>query len=595
MKYNTKNLIGFIWFFVREKLFWYTGILFFTFAFSMLTCASSYALKMIIDVVETTQNLSDVPNNIFWPGVFFMGCYASISIVLRFRNICGRCFYPSLQRSMTTSLHKALQKKQFHYFQDHLTGAVANRVIGLTRSSIELLELGVTSWFTLSLVVLYLIFLTICSPWFTLAYCLWLMVFIPVTLWAASDASHFSKGYAESQMTLAGCLVDSINNIYFVKLFGQYYHEEERIDRASHETFTKNVNLTNYLIKLRLVLDFFVLLILLINLCLLVYLYKNGKVTMGDFAFVITTTVDISFYIWEYFGEQFFRMIQEYGQAQQGFLLFKNPMYYKDASDAKPLHCQRGKIEFKRMTYYYQESNKLFDGFDCVIQPGEKVGLVGYSGSGKTTLLHLLLRFLPVVEGDICIDGQSLSQVTMESVRENIAMIPQDTTLFHRSIHDNICYGNTQASRADVIKAAKSAHAHEFISLLPEGYDTVVGERGGKLSGGQCQRIAIARAFLKDAPVLLLDEATSSLDTVTERAIYESLQELIQDRTTIVIAHRLSTIKSMDRIIVLDSGVVVEQGSHKDLLKKKGYYANMWKHQSDQDILDDTMPKEEVM
>ncbi|MEC8882091.1 MAG: ABC transporter ATP-binding protein [Pseudomonadota bacterium] len=593
MKNNPKSLLRFIWFFVKEKLVWYLGVLFFTFAFSMLTCASSYALKLIIDVVEATNDPSLVGRDIFWPCVFFMGCYVSISISLRFRNICGRFFYPAVQRLMTTSLHKSLQKKQFHYFQDHLTGAVANRVIGLTRSSIELLELGVTSWFTLSLVVLYLIFLMLCSPWFTLAYCVWLMVFIPVTLWVSSYANDFSKGYAESQMTLAGCLVDSINNIYFVKLFGQYFHEEERIDRASGDTFTKNVRLTNYLIKLRLVLDFFVLLILFVNLFLLVYLYQYGLVTMGDFAFVITTTLDISWYIWEYFGEQFFRMIQEYGHAQQGFLLFKNPMYYKDIPNAKPLIVEHGKIEFKKMTYYYQESNKLFDDFDCVIKPGEKVGLVGYSGSGKTTLLHLLLRFLPAVGGDICIDGQSLSTVTMESVRENIAMIPQDTTLFHRSIYDNICYGDTKASRKDVIKAAKRAHAHDFIMQLPEGYDTVVGERGGKLSGGQCQRIAIARAFLKDAPVLLLDEATSSLDTVTEKAIYESLQELIQDRTTIVIAHRLSTIKSMDRIIVLDSGVVVEQGSHRALIAKKGYYANMWKHQSDQDMLDDSLPVEE--
>ena len=417
--------------------------------------------------------------------------------------------------------------------------------------------------------IVYLIFLLLCSPWFTLAYCAWLAIFVPVTLWAASYANDFSKGYAESQMTLAGHLVDSINNIYFVKLFGQYFHEEVRIDRASSDTFIKNVHLKNYLIRFRLILDFFVILILTINLVLLVYLYQYGLVTAGDFAFVLVTTLDISWYIWEFFGEQFFRMIQEYGQAQQGFALFKNTKYYRDVPNARTLQVTKGAISFCQMSYRYHDNSPLFSQFDCEILPGESVGLVGYSGSGKTTLLHLLLRFLPVIEGTICIDGQDISQISLASLRESVAMIPQNTTLFHRSIHDNICYGNTEATRESVISAAKKAHAHEFIMMLPDGYDTMVGERGGKLSGGQCQRIAIARAFLKDAPILLLDEATSSLDTVTERAIYDSLQALMQGRTTIVIAHRLSTIKAMDRILVLHEGKIIEQGSHRALIAQK--------------------------
>ncbi len=588
MKKQPQHLMWFIWEFVQPKSAWYIGILLFTLTFSILTCASSYAMKLLIDVVEQSSRAA-ISHEIFWPCLVFMGTYVGISLTLRCRNICARHFYPAVQKAMTTRLHQLLQKKEFHYFQVHLTGSIANRVIGLTRSAIELLDLLVNTWFIFSLVVMYLIFLFQCSPWFSLAYCLWLLVFIPVTLWCASYANDFSKGYAESQMTLAGYLVDSINNIYFVKLFGQYFHEQQRIDIASTDTFDRNVDLKDYLIRLRLVIDFFVLAILAINLVLLVYLYQYGLVTVGDFAFVITTTLDISWYLWEYFGEQFFRFIQEYGHAVQGFQLFKNPMYYQDVPNAKPLEVPHGLIEFKQMTYYYNESNKLFDAFNCQIRPGEKVGLVGYSGSGKTTLFHLLLRFLPIKSGEILIDGQRLSQVSLASVRENVSMIPQDTTLFHRSIRDNICYGNTGASDKDVIAAAKQAHAHDFIMQLPQGYDTIVGERGGKLSGGQCQRVAIARAFLKNAPILLLDEATSSLDTVTERAIYESLQKLIQGRTTVVIAHRLSTIKSMDKIIVLDAGQIVEQGSHHYLIRKGGYYANMWKHQTDQDILDDTV------
>jgi ATP-binding cassette subfamily B protein len=253
-----------------------------------------------------------------------------------------------------------------------------------------------------------------------------------------------------------------------------------------------------------------------------------------------------------------------------------------DAPDAKPLVVKKGTIHLDHIDFSHADSDgdALFTNFDLKVNAGERVGLVGHSGSGKTTLTRLLLRFADVTKGTIKIDGQDISKVKQADLRAHIAYVPQEPLLFHRSIHDNIAYGQPDATREDVAKAAKLANAHEFIDKLPTGYETMVGERGVKLSGGQRQRIAIARAILKNAPILILDEATSALDSESEKLIQVALNKLMKERTTLVIAHRLSTIQKMDRIVVLDNGAIVEQGSHAELLKNKGIYAKLWLRQS---------------
>ena len=240
-----------------------------------------------------------------------------------------------------------------------------------------------------------------------------------------------------------------------------------------------------------------------------------------------------------------------------------------------------GAVEFRDVTFTHNGADDaLFNSFNLSIKPGEKVGLVGHSGSGKTTFTRLLLRFSDIRRGEICIDGQNIATVTQDDLHESIAYVPQEPLLFHRSIAENIRYGRLNASANDIAKAAKDAHATEFIDKLPSGYDTLVGERGVKLSGGQRQRIAIARAMIKNAPILVLDEATSALDSESEVLIQAALWKLMEGRTAIVIAHRLSTIQKMDRIIVLDDGKIVEQGSHKELITENGVYAKLWAHQS---------------
>ena len=252
-----------------------------------------------------------------------------------------------------------------------------------------------------------------------------------------------------------------------------------------------------------------------------------------------------------------------------------------DPPKPKKLKSKNPTITFKDVKFYYADANEpVFDGLDLEIKAGQKVGLVGHSGGGKSTFTRVLLRFADITSGEILIDGQNIAKTTQDDLRAQIAYVPQEPILFHRSILENIRYGRPEASKADVIKAAKLAHAHEFVKELSQGYDTLVGERGVKLSGGEKQRVAIARAMLSRSPILVMDEATSALDSKSEKLITQALDELMKKRTTIVIAHRLSTIRKLDRILVMENGQIVEDGSHASLLRKKGRYAELWSHQS---------------
>lgn len=273
-------------------------------------------------------------------------------------------------------------------------------------------------------------------------------------------------------------------------------------------------------------------------------------------------------------------LFQECGVCRQALTVIQDKHEIVDAPDAKPLKVRRGEIVFENVSFHYAHNRNIFEDKNLVIKAGSKVGLVGFSGSGKSTFVHLILRYFDVEAGRILIDGQDIKNVTQNSLREQIALIPQDTTLFHRTLMENIRYGRLEATDEEVVAAAKRAHAHEFIEKTSHQYHTVAGERGVSLSGGQRQRIAIARAVLKDAPIFILDEATSSLDSVTEKKIQEGLEFLMDAHTCIVIAHRLSTLSNMDRILVFKEGKIVEDGTHYELLEADGHYAHMWNMQA---------------
>jgi ATP-binding cassette subfamily B protein len=312
----------------------------------------------------------------------------------------------------------------------------------------------------------------------------------------------------------------------------------------------------------------------------LLYGWERQWVTLGDFTQVMMQAVWLLGWMW-YITFQLTTFIRERGTVANALILIQQSHGLTDQSQAAPLNITRGEIQFDEVRFAYQKNRNVFNRLDLTIPGGQKIGLVGYSGAGKSTFVNLILRFYDIKSGRILIDRQNIAEVTQDSLRSQIAMIPQEPSLFHRSLMENIRYGRLGASDEEVIQASKLAHCHEFIEKLDEGYSALVGERGIKLSGGQRQRIAIARAMLKNAPILILDEATSSLDSVTEKLIQESLHLLMQGRTTIVVAHRLSTLSDLDRIIVFDKGMIVEDGTQEQLLNMNGHFAKLWAMQTE--------------
>jgi ATP-binding cassette subfamily B protein len=366
-----------------------------------------------------------------------------------------------------------------------------------------------------------------------------------------------------------------------------YIGKHQSIEKQSNKKLILSMSF------MRLCVDIPVIVMLAVVMYLLISGWQAGQITVGEIMFIFNTFWAVLFHLWM-LGESMTDLFREVGVAKQALSILNQEHEVTDKIDAKVLQVSKGRITFDYVTFRYERNNNLFENKYVDIQAGSKVGLVGFSGSGKTTFVSLLLRLFDVHEGKILIDGQDIASVTQDSLHQHIALIPQDTSLFHRTILENIRYGRTDATDEEVIEASKKAFCHEFICELPQAYDALVGERGIKLSGGQRQRIAIARAILKEAPIIVLDEATSALDSITEKRIQLGLQAVTEGRTTIVIAHRLSTLSEMDRILVFDKGRIIEDGTHADLLKKQGHYARMWKMQAGGFLPEKEVPEGEL-
>ena len=417
---------------------------------------------------------------------------------------------------------------------------------------------------------------------------------IPVVLWFAGYAvllRHFvprlrtrSRRMSETRSALTGRVVDSYTNILTVKLFARPRDEDEFVQAAMDdltEAFREQTRLTTTLGLCLAVLNASMV---VGTGGLAIWLWNDGRIAVGIIAMALPLTWHIAA-IAGWVAQNVTTIFENIGVVQEGMRSIAVPRQMPDRPDAVALEVARGAVRFEGVRFGYGTAKGVLHGIDLSVAPGERVGLVGRSGAGKSTLVNLLLRFYEIEAGRILIDGQDIARVTQESLRAHIAMVTQDTSLLHRSIRDNIRYGRLQASEWEVRRAAAQAHALEFIEGLEDwygrhGFDAHVGERGVKLSGGQRQRIALARVILKDAPILVLDEATSSLDSEVEAAIQEQLDSLMRGRTVIAIAHRLSTIARMDRLVVLDQGRIVEEGTHAQLLARGGTYARLWQHQS---------------
>ena len=390
-----------------------------------------------------------------------------------------------------------------------------------------------------------------------------------------------SRSFATSDTALGAQLADAITGNVTVKSFAKENHEDHNFARIAHQWMD---NLFGLYVRFNMidVAQNLLMTILKISLfALVLWLWTQEKASVGDFVFIVGIYALLSGYL-RHIGAQVREVQRAASDLEEMVEYSLTPIQIQDAPQAKALQVKKGAITIQNLTFCYpNQKEPVFKNFSIDIKPGEKIALIGHSGSGKSTLIKLIQRFYDLDAGHIKIDGQDIAKVTQESLRKSIALVPQDPILFHRSLIQNIAYANSKSSPQKVISAAKKAYAHEFIKKLTKGYDTMVGERGIKLSGGERQRVAIARAILADTPILALDEATSSLDSESESYIQEALKILVKGRTTLIVAHRLSTIKHVDRILVFDKGKIIEEGSHKDLVKKKGgYYKKLYEMQA---------------
>lgn len=481
--------------------------------------------------------------------------------------------------------HRYLLKQSLSFYQDDFAGRIATKVMQTSLSVRETVMKTLDVFVYVSVYFTSIIVLLAQADYrLMLPMLVWLLAYIGIQIYFVPKLKKVSSEQADARSTMTGRIVDSYTNIATVKLFSHSKRETQYAEEGMEgflDTVYRQMRLvTGFNVSVEIVNYVLVFAIAAIS----IVLWMDSAVSVGAIAIAISLALRLNgmsmWIMWEVGA-----LFENLGTTVDGMSTLSKPVDIQDKKDAQPIKVERGGIKFDDVSFHYGENKGVISNLSLDIKPGEKVGLVGRSGAGKSTLVNLLLRFHDVEGGKIQIDGQTISDVTQDSLRSKIGMVTQDTSLLHRSIRDNILYGNPDASEDELIAATTQAHAHEFIETLTDpfgnvGYDAQVGERGVKLSGGQRQRIAISRVLLKDAPILVLDEATSALDSEVEAAIQESLNQLMEGKTVIAIAHRLSTIAAMDRLIVLDKGHIVEQGTHQELIKNKGIYAQLWAHQT---------------
>jgi ATP-binding cassette subfamily B protein len=574
------KLKHFIWKYVQIHRTRFLLVLFFSLFWTVDTLFWPYFLRNLIEVLTKF----DLHRTLCWPELkivllFGAGAMILIETGFRLRDFIQAKLFPLIESKIRMDLFDHVQHHSPKYFNEHFSGTLSNKIGDMVLANTSILRNVLNAFIpaTFSCILTIVLFATI-NHYLALIVAIWIVGHLLLSWKLTIACEEYSKIHGEARSKLMGKILDSLTNNFAVNLFFRFKHEKELIHRYQDEELKTNYKAEVYSAKMFTVLTFGYLFQFFSLIGAMSYFWTKGFISTGEVIQLFYTMWNLSLIIWLIcsWAPEFFRSL---GLAKQAISLMNDPVDLFDSETGVELQATKGEIIFQDVSFSYGKK-KIFSNQNIKISAGEKVGLVGYSGAGKSTFINLILRFFQLEKGKILIDGQDISTVTLESVRKTIALIPQDPILFHRTLEENIRYGRLDASFDEVVQAAKLAHCHEFIERSVDGYLTLVGERGTKLSGGEKQRIAIARAMLVKAPILILDEATSALDSVTEEFIQDSLSKLMKNRTTIVIAHRLSTLAKMDRILVFNQGEIVEEGTHYTLLEKNGHYAKMWKMQA---------------
>ncbi|OCW59130.1 ABC transporter ATP-binding protein [Hoeflea olei] len=581
-----EGLVAFCWHYSRDAAPWLLGLGLVTALIAIGEVMLFGFLGSIVDWLANTEPQGFLGRE--WPRLLMMGAVLLVGLpaavmlhsLIVHQTLLGN--YPMIAR---WQMHRYLLRQSLSFFSNEFAGRVATKVMQTSLSIREAVMKLLDVFVFVSVYFVAMITMVASAEWrLVLPLLVWLAVYTFLIIHFVPKLKRISAEQADARSAMTGRVVDSYTNISTVKLFS-HAGREEAYAQESMNLFLESVHR-----QMRQVTMFesFVYL----NNCVLVFIvsamaigfWMTGIVSVGSIAVVIGLALRINgmsqWIMWEV--SAFFENI---GVVQDGMDMMVKPHEVVDRPGARAIESPKGGIAFQNVRFHYGKQSGVIEDLSLTIKPGEKIGLVGRSGAGKTTLVNLLLRFYNLETGRILIDGHDIALVSQDSLRGQIGVVSQDTSLLHRSVRDNIAYGRPDASEAEIIEAARKANALDFIADLEDlagrtGFDAHVGERGVKLSGGQRQRIAIARVFLKDAPILVLDEATSALDSEVEAAIQENLFALMENKTVIAIAHRLSTIAQMDRLVVLDQGEIVETGVHDDLIKSGGIYADLWSRQS---------------
>lgn len=571
---------------IKKYKYWLFAMLIGLLCTILADLALPFFVREIIDLIaQGYQGDSEQAWNIIKRiGVVFL----VLGVAWRVNDYSIAGFEVRAMRDYYQRCFETVQKQSFQFFTDNFTGSLVKKVSRFVYAFETLVDVFYFNFLSQFLHIAFILIIffreNVLLGFIFLA---WAIFFLVINYAFAVWKMKYDKLAAQADSRVSGVLADSFGNYSTVKIFGKEKFENNLLKGVIGDWYQKtnfrwllsnHVNFIQGVLMLSLEFGFYVLAI---------KWWQAGELTAGDFVFYQTYLMMTFHRLWD-FGRNIRTFFTKLADAQEMVDILEKEVSVQDLPNAKKLDVKEGKIEFKNVCFDYRRQNSndqsqsdttIFNDLNLRINPGEKVAIVGHSGGGKSTLIKMLMRFYDVNLGKILVDGKNIREVTQESLHHCISLVPQDTDLFHRTIAENIAYGKNMATQQEIEQAAKKAHAHKFIQKFPKGYQTLVGERGIKLSGGEKQRIAIARVMLEGAKILVLDEATSSLDSVIEKEIQMAIENAMRGRTVIVIAHRLSTIKKVDRVIVIDEGEIVEEGKHEVLLKKKGKYSELWEHQ----------------
>jgi ATP-binding cassette, subfamily B, bacterial len=559
-----------------------------------------YLIVAVLEIAENTvgpllisrifDNVSSGSANILAQSTNIIIAIAAIEIIGHF--VINRTVYWLWKRQDTDMItihnrcYSHLSKMSMGFYSDRFVGSIVSQVNKLANGYDNFTNLITWNFFKFFVSVISTsVVLWSRNPAIVGMIWAFIAVFVPIGWIFRTKQAKYNADYSTRDSKRTGVLSDIISNIIAIKSFTAITSEGDNYNRSNIDVFDSGIRNRNFSLNWEALFGLLHRLIYVCVIALALYFFSKGKISSGTVFLVSTYLMAMLRRLWD-LTKSFRELSKIYGQASDMTEMLQVQPEVADPINPEPSRIKKGSINFTNIDFSYS-GQKLFDDLELSIASGEKIGLVGPSGGGKTTITKLIMRFVDIDAGTIAVDGQDIGKITQDDLRKNICYVPQEPLLFHRTIKENIAYGKPNATLKEIKKAAALANATEFIDTLPKGYDTLVGERGVKLSGGQKQRIAIARAMLKDAPILVLDEATSALDSESEVLIQQALWKLMEGKTTVVIAHRLSTIQKMDRILVLDKGKIVEQGTHRALIGQKGLYAKLWSHQSGGFITDE--------